>query len=137
MLKRQRVVPRGIRNNNPLNIRIGNTWLGEVAEPTETEFEQFVSMKYGLRAGFIILRRYIRRYKRDTVRKIIESWAPSSENNTLEYIAVVCDRMHITSDTQVDYGDRDTMCALVQAMAYVEVGEVIPLQTIIDAYKIA
>lgn len=137
MLKRQRVVPRGLRNNNPLNIRIGNTWLGEVAEPTETEFEQFVSMKYGLRAGFIILRRYIRRYKRDTVRKIIESWAPSSENNTLEYIAVVCDRMHITSDTQVDYGDRDTMCALVQAMAYVEVGEVIPLQTIIDAYKIA
>ncbi len=137
MLKRQKVVPRGIRNNNPLNIRIGNTWLGEVAEPTETEFEQFVSMKYGLRAGFIILRRYIRRYKRDTVRKIIESWAPSSENNTLEYIAVVCDRMHITSDTQVDYGDRDTMCALVQAMAYVEVGEVIPLQTIIDAYKIA
>lgn len=137
MLKRQRVVPRGIRNNNPLNIRIGNTWLGEVAEPTETEFEQFVSMKYGLRAGFIILRRYIRRYKRDTVRKIIESWAPSSENNTLEYIAVVCDRMHITSDTQVDYGDRDTMCALVQAMAYVEVGEVIPLQNIIDAYKIA
>lgn len=137
MLKRQKVVPRGIRNNNPLNIRIGNTWLGEVAEPTETEFEQFVSMKYGLRAGFIILRRYIRRYKRDTVRKIIEAWAPSSENNTLEYIAVVCDRMHITSDTQVDYGDRDTMCALVQAMAYVEVGEVIPLQTIIDAYKIA
>lgn len=137
MLKRQRVVPRGIRNNNPLNIRIGNTWLGEVAEPTETEFEQFVSMKYGLRAGFIILRRYIRRYKRDTIRKIIESWAPSSENNTLEYIAVVCDRMHITSDTQVDYGDRDTMCALVQAMAYVEVGEVIPLQNIIDAYKIA
>lgn len=131
------MVPRGIRNNNPLNIRIGNTWLGEVAEPTETEFEQFVSMKYGLRAGFIILRRYIRRYKRDTVRKIIESWAPSSENNTLEYIAVVCDRMHITSDTQVDYGDRDTMCALVQAMAYVEVGEVIPLQNIIDAYKIA
>lgn len=137
MLKRQRVVPRGIRNNNPLNIRIGNTWLGEVAEPTETEFEQFVSMKYGLRAGFIILRRYIRRYKRDTVRKIIESWAPSSENNTLEYIAVVCDRMHITSDVQIDYGDRDTMCALVQAMAYVEVGEVIPLQNIIDAYKIA
>ena len=137
MLKRQKVVPRGIRNNNPLNIRIGNTWLGEVAEPTETEFEQFVSMKYGLRAGFIILRRYIRRYKRDTVRKIIEAWAPSSENNTLEYIAVVCDRMHITSDTQVDYGDRDTMCALVQAMAYVEVGDEIPLQTIIDAYNIA
>ena len=131
------MVPRGIRNNNPLNIRIGNTWLGEVAEPTETEFEQFVSMKYGLRAGFIILRRYIRRYKRDTVRKIIEAWAPSSENNTLEYIAVVCDRMHITSDTQVDYGDRDTMCALVQAMAYVEVGDEIPLQTIIDAYNIA
>ena len=36
-------IPRGFRNHNPLNIRIGNTWLGEVADPTDSDFEQFVS----------------------------------------------------------------------------------------------
>mgnify|MGYP007032335315 CR=1 FL=1 len=41
----QKPLPRGIRNNNPLNIRIGNVWLGEVQSPDDPEFEQFVSMK--------------------------------------------------------------------------------------------
>ena len=71
-------IPRGIRNNNPLNIRIGNVWLGEVPNPTDHEFEQLVSMFYGLRAGFILLRRYIRRYHLTTVPDIISRWAPGS-----------------------------------------------------------
>lgn len=62
-IKKNVIIPRGIRNNNPLNIKIGNNWLGEVTDPTDPIFEQFVSMKYGLRAAFIILRRYIRVYK--------------------------------------------------------------------------
>ena len=81
--------PRGIRNNNPLNIRIGNTWLGEVPNPTDSDFEQFVSVVYGLRAAFCILRRYIRRYHRDTIAKIICAWAPTNENNTALYISQV------------------------------------------------
>lgn len=129
--------PRGIRNNNPLNIRIGNTWLGEVSSPTDSDFEQFVSVRYGLRAAFCILRRYIRRYKRNTVRKIVTAWAPSMENNTERYIQLVCKFGCLDADAEIHYEDSLTMCLLVQAMARVEVGEVIPLQTIEDAYKIA
>lgn len=129
--------PRGIRNNNPLNIRIGNTWLGEVPNPTDSDFEQFVAVKYGLRAGFCILRRYIRRYKRNTVRKIVTAWAPSSENNTERYIQLVCKFGCLDPDVEIRFEDSLTMCSLVQAMARVEVGEVIPLQTIEDAYKSA
>lgn len=129
--------PRGIRNNNPLNIRIGYTWLGEVPNPTDSDFEQFVHVKYGLRAGFCILRRYIRRYKRNTVRKIVTAWAPSSENNTERYIALVCKFGCLDADAEIHYEDSLTMCSLVQAMARVEVGETIPLRTIEDAYKIA
>lgn len=129
--------PRGIRNNNPLNIRIGNTWLGEVPNPTDSDFEQFVHVKYGLRAGFCILRRYIRRYKRNTVRKIVTAWAPSSENNTERYIELVCKFGCIDADEEIHYEDSLTMCSLVQAMARVEVGETIPLQVIEDAYKSA
>ena len=126
---------RGIRNNNPLNIRIGNTWLGEVPNPTDSEFEQFVSILYGLRAAFVILRRYIRRYGRNTLRKIIHAWAPRSENDTDTYIKVVATRAHIDPDALIDYADEPTMVAIVRAMAFVECHADIPADTITKAYK--
>ena len=89
MAKKTTTIPRGIRNNNPLNIRIGNQWLGERANPNDPAFEQFVAMEYGIRAGFVLLRRYIRHYKRTTIAAIIEAWAPASENNTQRYIDMV------------------------------------------------
>lgn len=46
------MLPRGIRNNNPLNIKIGNDWKGEVPN-TDGTFEQFESMEYGLRAELL------------------------------------------------------------------------------------
>ena len=115
---------RGIRNNNPLNIRIGNTWLGEVPNPTDSEFEQFVSILYGLRAAFVILRRYIRRYGRNTLRKIIPAWAPRSENDTDTY-----------PDALIDFADEPTMVAIVRAMAFVECHADIPTDTITKAYQ--
>lgn len=84
-------LPRGIRNNNPLNIRIGNNWQGEVAKPTDLQFEQFTEMKYGVRAAFKLLHNYIERYKLNTIEKIVRRWAPSSENNTEAYIKHVCE----------------------------------------------
>ena len=129
--------PRGIRNNNPLNIRIGNTWLGEVPNPTDSEFEQFVSVRYGLRAAFYILRRYIRRYGRNTPAKIIRAWAPAVENNTQRYIEVVCKRSLIAPDEVVDYADKKTMVRLVKAMAFVECGVQLDDDVIGSSYDIA
>lgn len=134
MLQNKRI-PRGIRNNNPLNIRIGNTWLGERPNPTDPAFEEFVSMKYGYRAAFLILRRYIRRYKKDTVPAIISTWAPSSENNTQKYIDVVCAKMGIQPDFKIDFDDEETMIGLIKAMAEVECGQTMPIEPIIEAYK--
>lgn len=136
-MKRTQPIPRGIRNNNPLNIRIGNTWLGELPQPTETEFEQFVTMKYGLRAAFIILRRYINRYQRNTIAQIVSSWAPSSENNTLKYIDYVSAQIGIRPDAEITYADKDTMCRLVAAMAQYECGQPIDYDTIAAAYDMA
>ena len=49
-------LPRGLRNNNPLNIRRSSQpWRGKVANPTDKDFEQFISMEDGLRAAFVIL----------------------------------------------------------------------------------
>lgn len=130
-------IPRGIRNNNPLNIRIGNTWLGEVKNPTDNEFEQFVHVCYGLRAGFILLKRYINRYKLNTIEKIISRWAPHNENNTRSYINQVARGMNIDPDTPLLYEDKNRMCALVYEMIYVENGQHIQMSEIVAAYRIA
>ena len=129
--------PRGIRNNNPLNIRIGNTWIGEVPNPTDSDFEQFVSPVYGLRAAFCILRRYIRRYGRNTVRKIVQSWAPSSENNCDAYIKIVCSQSGFAPDDPISYDDVDRMCRLVQGMALAEVGQRLDMDMIMKGYQLA
>lgn len=134
---KQSQIPRGIRNNNPLNIRIGNTWLGEIPNPTDSEFEQFVSVIYGLRAGFIILRRYIRRYGRNTISKIVHAWAPSIENNCENYIRIVCHHSGIDPAEPILYENKATMCALVSAMCIAECGQTIPSDVIENAYQMA
>lgn len=130
-------IPRGIRNNNPLNIRIGNVWLGEVREPTDPDFEQFMSMVYGVRAGFVLLRRYIRHYHRTTIPQVIAAWAPSTENNTEAYISAVCQMSKISRDETLDYYNQDQMYRLMDAMIYHECGQHISEQHIRDGYRFA
>lgn len=129
--------PRGLRNNNPLNIKIGNTWLGEVTNPIDPTFEQFVSLRYGLRAAFIILRRYVRHYNRKTIRAIISSWAPEVEPLLQAYINNVVKFTGIDPDVEIDYADKETMCKIVSAMARVECGQAISDDEIHKAYDIA
>ena len=73
---------RGIRNNNPLNIRRnGDHFQGEVVAGSDREFKQFTSMAYGYRAAFVVLGTYLAQ-GRNTIEKIIRAWAPPTENNT-------------------------------------------------------
>ena len=130
-------LPRGIRNNNPLNIRIGNHWKGEVEEPTDKEFEQFTNIIYGLRAGFILLRRYIKRYGLNTVHDIISRWAPASENNTTHYIMVVSSNMGVDILDELSFEDEETMVSLVSAMCLVECGCTVEKDIIRKAYQYA
>lgn len=127
--------PRGIRNNNPLNIRIGNVWLGERQENTDGEFEQFVNMEYGCRAGFVLLRRYIRHYKLNTIRKIITRWAPRNENNTERYIKVVADYAQVTPDAPLLFEQRDLMIRIFQGMSKMECGMTITRSVLEKAYN--
>ena len=130
-------IPRGIRNNNPLNIRIGNVWLGEVLDPKDPNFEQFTSMVYGVRAGFVLLRRYIRHYHRTTVPQVIAAWAPTTENETNKYVERVCELSKISPTDTLDYYNAEQMYRLVDAMIVVECGQHISEQTIRDGYRFA
>ena len=78
--------PRGIRNNNPGNIRWGDNWQGLVPadKRTDKSFAQFTQPIYGIRALAKILTNYTKREglpnvgkkNIDTVREIIARWAP-------------------------------------------------------------
>lgn len=83
--------PRGLRNCNPLNIRLSaDKWRGMKARQTDSEFCQFESMEWGWRAAFWLLTRtYYHKYRLYTIRDIIHKWAPTTENNTQAYIVHV------------------------------------------------
>lgn len=79
---------RGIRNNNPGNlVRSANNWQGKIpySNSLDAHFEQFVSMKYGIRA---MMRDIISDYSKGktTVTALISEFAPAFENNTAAYI---------------------------------------------------
>lgn len=137
MIKKPKLLPRGIRNNNPLNIRIGNVWLGEVSEPTDPDFEQFVTMAYGCRAAFVLLRRYINHYKRTTIPQVIAAWAPASENDCVAYVGRVCQLSGITPDEELNFFNKDQMTRLLAAMAQVECGQPIKEEDINTGYDMA
>lgn len=75
---------RGIRNNNPANIRRGCNWKGLVNTPTDKEFCEFVTMTWGVRALLVTLRTYVVKHKLHTIRDIIYRWAPPSDGNKTE-----------------------------------------------------
>lgn len=127
-------LPRGLRNNNPLNIRKGNNWQGERQPQTDKEFEEFKSLEDGFRAAFIIIRNYLqKRPPINTPRAIIRRWAPPSENNTSAYLDYVCRRAVLNPDEPLKWPsdmlkwsrsnpDRNKLCMLVLAMAEYENG---------------
>lgn len=116
-------LPRGYRNNNPLNVRknAANAWKGKVVPGTDPAFEQFITMAYGYRCALYLLRKYIGQGN-NTIRKIINKWAPPSENNTDGYISHVAGRSGISADTVLSPTDQDKLCRIAYAMAWVENG---------------
>lgn len=81
-------LPRGIRNNNPLNIRRSkDQWKGLAEQQKDRSFWQFKSLEWGWRAAFYLLTRtYYHKYRLYTIRGIISRWAPSCENDTSAYV---------------------------------------------------
>lgn len=128
---------RGMRNNNPLNIRYvkSNNWLGKVnLSKKDSEFEEFTDIKYGLRAGFVLLYNYIVINRLNTISKIISRWAPMNENNTSEYISTVSKHSGIQPHEVIHFVRPYTMTRMVSAMVFVECGVRLPLSRIFLAF---
>lgn len=126
-------LPLGMRLNNPFNLKLQKPrikWQGRVEDYalTQTVFDEFVNITKGVRAGTIDL---ITKYDRglNTVRKIIEVFAPESENDTEAYIRAVCIFLSrklsftVRDDTPLNLHDYDTIEAFDRAIVRHEQGK--------------
>lgn len=119
-------LPRGMRNNNPGNIRISNTaWQGKipVSQNTDKAFEQFKTWAYGIRAMIKNLQYYQTNRNLNNLTQIISTWAPAADNNdTTAYIAAVSMETGLHPTLYLNLENQNIMRKLVKAMAKVENG---------------
>lgn len=113
---------RGLRNNNPGNIRLSaTTYQGEVAS-TDKAFKQFKSMTYGYRAMFVLLHSYQRKHHLNTITEMINRYAPAVENHTEAYIKAVSEWSGVPATSHITATNGDIMIPIVAAMSRVENG---------------
>jgi len=92
--------PRGIRNNNPGNIRrTGTDWQGLAERQTDPEYLRFRGPVWGIRAMARTLKTYRDRHGLQTVNGIIKRWAPKADSNpTAAYAQHIADRLGVAGN---------------------------------------
>lgn len=129
------VIPRGLRNDNPLNIRYysHNDWMGTIPDEckNDMDFEEFKASRYGFRAAFKLFKRYFA-MGFQTIQEIIYRWAPPSDRNYYHsYVDAVCQYTGYSVDKVIFPENKEAYLALAEAMFKVETGI-----TIIEANKL-
>lgn len=115
---------RGIRNNNPGNIRKSkDPWQGLAERQTDAAFFVFKSPMYGIRALARVLITYQDKKKLRTIKDIIRRWAPQTENDTNAYIISVADATGFAQDQLLDMHRFDHLKPLVEAIIRHENGQ--------------
>lgn len=122
---------RGIRNNNPGNIKdFGIPWEGildrekqNAEQRAENTFVVFSGPWWGIRAIAKILLNYQTRHGLDTVHKIIDRWAPAGDSNEPErYARFVANHIGVHPHDPIDVTDYTTMLNLAQGIVWYENG---------------
>jgi hypothetical protein len=108
--------PRGIRNNNPGNIRHGDKWQGLADKQTDASFCVFKAPEWGIRALVKILRNYQTKHGLKTVESIINRFAPQIENDTSSYILSVCQVLDVKPRDVIDVFEPGIMINLLKAV---------------------
>lgn len=125
--------PRGIRNNNPGNLKVSSSsWLGKLPYEANQDydcrtgrvtrtFEQFSQYKYGIRALIKLLQSYMQVKNLRTIAQIVNRYAPSTENNPATYIQFVASYTGYSPHWPLS-PSRETLRALSRAIARYENG---------------
>jgi hypothetical protein len=119
----QMSTPRGIRDNNPGNIRKSDApWRGKVFG-TDPDFETFDTPENGIRALAKTLDAYQSKHGCRTVRQIIYRWAPPGENDTAAYVEHVSASVGVSPDDTIIVDDPSVMLKLTVAIIQHENGQ--------------
>ncbi|MEQ1965429.1 structural protein [Xenorhabdus khoisanae] len=109
---------RGIRNNNPGNIdhNPANKWQGQLPHDTKIEkrFCRFETAEHGIRALMKLLTNY-HKGGHNSVSKMINRYAPNSENNTSAYIKGVAKALNVDPNQALDI-NKPTLIALAKSI---------------------
>lgn len=109
---------RGIRNNNPGNIeRSKIKWNGmSKDQSSDSRFIVFEYPQDGIRSMARVLQKYQSKYKLDTIEKVINRWAPPSENNVTAYVNYVSKKSGISPKQKINLNDSNTLLLIMSAM---------------------
>ncbi len=126
---------RGLRNNNPLNIRKNAEQFQGEFKGKDKSFKTFSSLPYGYRAGFIILGTYLSQGL-NTVEKIIAHWAPPTENDTESYISHVERWSGVPKNKVLTASSGADFILIVAAMSFVENGQNADISAVQAGFKL-
>ena len=116
-------LPRGIRNNNPGNIRSGKIpWQGQKTTAPDAVFVEFSEPVFGLRALMRVLLTYYCKYGLNTVDSIINRYAPPRENATDHYARCVAVAMKIRRTQSLFLCKKEILVSLARAIVRQENG---------------
>lgn len=130
---------RGLRNNNPGNLRhsangkLLKPYFGEVRPVQDSSFRKFKTMADGYRAMLHQLKAYFNRGL-NTIEKIIYTYAPPSENNTEKYISDLVKWTGLSRSQVLSFSDKTKIVSLVAAMSRKENGKVANIEDIEKGY---
>lgn len=114
----------GLRNNNPGNlVKTAIDWNGKIphSQNTDSRFEQFYELRYGLRAMMIDIRTDMLKGL-NTINSLVSEYAPSFENDTKSYINQVSQAVGIAPSAVLKTLTKELLIAIVKAKVRVENG---------------
>jgi hypothetical protein len=129
---------RGIRSRNPGNVEYGAFARKYGATGSDGRFAIFPTMRDGIRALCELLIVYSVKPDGkggliDTVEEAINRWAPSNENHTAAYIALVCAVLGCNKDDEFDFTDPNFLFWMATGIGSEENGADVFAQYVTDA----
>lgn len=140
--------PLGVRLNNPGNLEWGSPWEGLVPRERsryyatgtkqQRRFCEFTEAAFGIRAiartliTYYDARKALDGSRIDTVREVIERWAPGFENNVDAYARHVASLMSINPDQVLNIKEPEVMKGIVKGIIAHENGGYAYPEAVVD-----
>lgn len=130
--------PRGIRNNNPGNIKLsGDNWQGLSSVQPDPTFFTFTEAKWGIRAISVIMRVYRDTHNIYTIEDIVNRYAPPSENETNSYVGFVENETGIPRDQILTYNDTEKLLITMAIIKFENGVQPYSAEEILEAINLA